>query len=113
MKQDNNATTRVKKYSELREDIKNSKETSSLGQNKNADFLKTKTIPLNNNEAMDTETIEIRGSREQCDEKKVKNAEVFKSYQQKKIISIALYILGALVVLVLVILLIVWMINRL
>jgi|SRR5574344_9082 hypothetical protein len=114
MNNDNNQTTRVKKYEDLRNEIskmddKGQKEKKSSA--KRNTISTTTTIPINNNEGIDTEAIEKTAPESK--DTKVAAAPIFKSYQTKKIIITSLYILAAVGILCLVIALIVWMVNTL
>lgn len=115
MKQENDATTRVKKYSELRKDIKNMTDTGSFTThkgNKDEDYAPTRTIPINNNEMMDTEALDMDDNSNHGD-KKFKDAPIFKSYQKKKLFITILYCVAGAIVLGLLIWLIVWIATKL
>ena len=110
MKQEKDATTRIAKYSELREEIKNMPGTTSIdkekGKNKE-EYAATRTIPINNNEMIETQALDINdGSNKR---KQFKDAPIFKSYQNKKLLITILYCLIGAVILGLLIWLIVWM----
>jgi hypothetical protein len=111
MKQDKDATTRVAKYSELREEIKNMADTTSINKGKSKkdqDYAPTRTIPINNNEMIDTKALDIEEGIESR-KKQFKDAPIFKSYQNKKLLITILYCLIGAIVLGLLIWLIVWM----
>jgi len=108
-KDNNNATTRIKKYEDLREEISklDSDSTSFKGEKKNKNnYSSTVTVPINNNDSMETKNIEV------VPNKKTRNAPIFQSYQKKNIIRIALYALAALIVLAIVVWFIVWMSTK-
>ena len=112
MNNDNNQTTRVKKYEDLRNEIKNMDD--NVGK-KDKSVKKTTssmiTIPINNSEGIDTTAIDVSSSSE--DNKKAEVVPIFKSYQTKKIVVTILYILVALGILCFVIALIIWMVKTL
>lgn len=114
MKQEKDATTRIAKYSELREEIKNMPGTTSLekekGNNKE-EYAATRTIPINNNEMIDTQALDINDGASK--RKQFKDAPIFKSYQKKKLFVTILFCLIGVVILALLIWLIVWMITSL
>ena len=113
MKQEKDATTRVAKYSELRNEIKNMPDDGSFndvnGKN-NRNYTKTQTIPINNQEMFETSPLNIE---EKGKNKKFNNAEVFKKYKFNKHLVTLLYVLIGVAVLVLLICLIVWMAKTL
>jgi cadmium resistance protein CadD (predicted permease) len=112
MNNDNNQTTRVKKYEDLRNEIKNMDESGvKKGKSVKKTTSATTTIPINNNEGIDT--VAINTTVDSKDNKKVETVPIFKSYQTKKIIVTVLYILAALGILCLVIALIIWMVKTL
>ncbi len=111
MKQEKDATTRVAKYSELREEIKKMPGTTSInkGKGKNEqEYAPTRTIPINNNEMIDTQALDIDEGAESR-RKQFKDAPIFKSYQNKKLLITILYCLIGAIILGLLIWLIVWM----
>jgi len=113
MNKDNNATTRVKKYEDLRKEISLMNEENKKSKNSGSKrtISITTTIPINNNDGIDTEAITKVAPTSK--EVKVTPAPIFKSYQTKKIIVTSLYIVAAIGILCLVIALIVWMVNSL
>lgn len=111
MKQEKDATTRVAKYSELREEIRNMPGTTSInkekGKNK-VEYTATTTIPINNNEMIDTQALNIEDGTSSR-KKQFKDAPIFRSYQTKKVFITILYCVIGAVILGLLIWLIVWM----
>lgn len=86
---------RTAKYSKEREDIeqlnKKAKKAFEQGRSKDSDL--TQTIPINNNDGIDTQSYDI------IKNKSVKEAPVFKSYKRRKIFNYLGYFLLAIVVL--------------
>jgi|GEM_PF-2872780 len=79
---------------------------SKTKPSKKEDVSKTRTIPINNNEGINTEAIEKTAPIDK-NTKTVDNP-IFKTYRKRKIITTSLYILAALVVLAIVILIIIF-----
>lgn len=109
----NDATTRIKKYEELRKDITSMEETSLENSKKSKQYTSTITIPINNNDSIETENIEKIDDLKKSKNVRFKEAEVYSAYKRKKIITMAIYIAIALAILTLVVWLIVFMVNHL
>lgn len=112
MNNDSNQTTRVKKYEDLRNEIKSMDDNvEKKGKKIKKITTSMTTIPINNSEGIDTTAIDVSSSND--DNKKAEVVPIFKSYQTKKIVVTILYILAALGILCFVIALIIWMVKTL
>jgi len=115
MKQENNQNTRVGKYSDLREEIETGKVSKSVSKSprettrikKSETRSETITIPIDNNSAMETRTIDIEQESDAY-----QNPELFKKYKNRKILFTILYCLGGAVVLALLIIVLVSVLGK-
>lgn len=109
MEKNRNDTSRISKYSKLREEIQGMHDTSAVDLNKeNFRHGRTKTIPININDKIDTVPLETHNQRT-TGSNNVKISPLFKKYQRNNLIKNILYGVAGLTIIVLVIIVIVLM----